>query len=74
MCAFYCIQQNLPPLTAIVVGKRRGRAGDDIPLNLATIDSERERVYDFDWYDIYPPSESALAAAYTQSRAQASGT
>ena len=60
--AFYCIQNDLPPLTSIVVGKGRGTPGKDIPVDLATIDDERERVYQCDWYNIYPPSEDALKA------------
>ena len=28
------------------------------------IDAERERVYEHDWYDIYPPSKDELRAAY----------
>jgi hypothetical protein len=62
--AFYCKANELPPLTAIVVGKGRGTPGADIPLDLATIDKHREEVYAEDWYDVYPPSEAELAAAY----------
>ena len=61
--AFYCIEQDMPPLTSIVVGKGRGTPGQDIPLDAATLDGARERVYAYDWYDEYPPSEEALAAA-----------
>ena len=62
--AFYCNYHELPPLTAIVVGKGRGTPGRDIPMKLAQADSERERVYATDWYDIYPPTAEDLAAAY----------
>jgi hypothetical protein len=62
--AYYCIDNNLPPLTSIVVGLRRGTPGHDIPIDLAKIDSERERVYATDWYDIYPPSADELHACY----------
>ena len=62
--AFYCIKQQLPPLTAIVVGKGRGVPGDAIPADISKLDSERESVYECDWYDIYPPSEQALAEAF----------
>lgn len=61
--AFYCIQQGLPPLTSIVVGKGRGTPGQDIPLDIAALDGERERVYTYDWYDEYPPTPDQLAAA-----------
>lgn len=61
--AFYCNEQGLPPLTSIVVGKGRGTPGQDIPLDMASLDGARERVYAYDWYDEYPPTEEELAAA-----------
>jgi hypothetical protein len=63
--AFLCIDNNFPPLTSIVVGKQRGRPGEDIPVDPTTLDQEREKVYQCDWYDIYPPSKRELAKAYT---------
>jgi hypothetical protein len=61
--AFYCIEQGLPPLTSIVVGKGRGTPGQDIPLEATALDGARERVYAYDWYDEYPPTAEDLAAA-----------
>ena len=61
--AFYCIDEILPPLTSIVVGKRRGAPGADIPIDLSQFDAERERVYATDWYDIYPPTSEELSTA-----------
>lgn len=62
--AFYCTDNNLPGLTSIVVGKRRGTPGRDIPIDPADISTEREKVYGCDWYDVYPPSEAELKTAY----------
>ena len=62
--AYYCQDNELPPLTVIVVGKGRGTPGEDIPIDPATSDSERERVYDYDWYNVYPPSEEELEQAF----------
>lgn len=62
--AYYCQDNSLPPLTAIVVGKARGTPGRNIPIDPATFDSERERVYKYDWYDVYPPSEEELEQAF----------
>lgn len=62
--AYYCQDNGLPPLTDIVVGKTRGTPGEDIPIDPTTFDSERERVYGFDWYDVYPPSKEELEQAY----------
>lgn len=62
--AFHCKENELPPLTSIVVGKKRGTPGQDIPIDLATVDAQREETYQFDWYNIYPPSAKELAAAF----------
>lgn len=62
--AFYCIDHDLPPLTSIVVGTGRGTPGHDIPLDFTKLDKERERVYEYDWYDLYPPTAEELQAAF----------
>ena len=62
--AFYCIDSELPPLTSIVVGKGRGTPGDDIPVDLSQINTQREEVYEFNWYNVYPPSENGLQSAF----------
>lgn len=62
--AFYCIKNELRALTSIVVGKKRGTPGEDIPIDLATLDAEREEVYATDWYDIYPPSAEEFHNAF----------
>ena len=59
--AFYCIENDLPHLTSIVVGKGRGTPGEDIPIDKASMDQHREKVYEYDWYDVYPPSCSDLS-------------
>lgn len=66
--AFYCIDEGLPPLTSIVVGKRRGAPGHDIPIDLSRVDRERERVYRYDWFNIHPPSAEELSASHTKHR------
>lgn len=66
--AYYCIKNDLPALTSIVVGKKRGTPGEDIPLNPANVDVEREKVYSTDWYDIYPPSDEELQIAFISSK------
>lgn len=64
--AFYCNDNGLPALTSIVVGKKRGTPGADIPMDLERRDTERERVYAEDWYDIYPPSAEELRESFVQ--------
>jgi hypothetical protein len=66
--AFYCIDNKIPPLTSIVVGKGRGTPGDEIPVDLLQIDTQREKVYECDWYDVYPPSEDELKSAFDRHR------
>lgn len=62
--AFYCLDHGLPPLTSIVVGKGLGKPGNDIPVDLSTIEAQRELVYNTDWYNLYPPSRDELLASY----------
>jgi hypothetical protein len=64
--AFYCIENDLPPLTSIVVGKHRGRPGGDISIDLESLDEQREKVYRYDWYNARPPSEEELTEAYSR--------
>jgi len=62
--AYYCIDNKLPPLTSIVVGKGRGTPGHDIPINFRKRDEEREKVYAEEWYNVYPPSAEELHDSY----------
>jgi hypothetical protein len=64
--AFFCIDNDLPPLTSIVVGKWRGSPGEEIPLDPSKIDEQREQVYRYDWYNTYPPTENDLGKAYSR--------
>lgn len=63
--AFFCNDNDLPALTSIVVGKVRGAPGVQIPIDRTTIDEEREKVYQHDWYNVCPPPESELSKAYS---------
>lgn len=58
--AKYCDDNDLPQLNTIVVGKDRGTPGVDIPLDRDKIDATREKVYQYDWYDIYVPQAEEL--------------
>lgn len=62
--AFYCKDNNMPPLTAVVVGKWPGKPGQGLPADPGKIDKERERVYRFDWYNVRPPAEVDLSSSY----------
>lgn len=69
--AFYCNDNGLAPLTSIVVGKGRGTPGADIPIDINELDSERERVYVADWYDVYPPTRDELHEFYDKNMEKA---
>ena len=62
--AFFCSDNKLPALTSIVVGKGRGTPGADIPVKPKVMDREREKVYSYDWYNVYPPSPKQLADSF----------
>jgi hypothetical protein len=62
--AYYCDENGLPQLNALVVGGKRGAPGHDIPLSSTAIDATREKVYKRDWYNVCPPSLDDLAAAW----------
>lgn len=62
--AFYCIDNELSPLTSIVVGKGRGTPGDDIPIEQSNMDEQRESVYEEDWFNIYPPTANELHESF----------
>lgn len=60
--AYYCLENDLPPLTVLVVN-REGKPGagfvnEIVPIS--NLDSEREKVYEFGWYDICPPTAKRL--------------
>lgn len=62
--AYYCEGNGHPRLTVIVVGKGRGTPGAGYPWDRSTIDEDREKVYNFDWFNLHPPSKTALQKAY----------
>jgi len=61
---FYCREEKLPPLTVLVVNQETGLPGEG--LTETDLNADREQVFDFDWYDIVPPSAEQLAAAYAR--------
>ena len=63
--ALWCTKRKLPEINSIVVGKGKGKPGHGIPLSAGdTSDVEREKVYKFNWYNLQPPTEAELLAAY----------
>jgi hypothetical protein len=62
--AFYCKARELPQLNTLVVNKKTGTPGDLIPLAPDSFPAETKRVFEENWYDLHPPTGSALAEAY----------
>ena len=58
----YCKLNGLPPLTVLVVGKYLGVPGGGL-ITVKDADLEREKVYDYDWFNVYPPDETEFAQA-----------
>jgi hypothetical protein len=60
--AKWCVANQLPALTAIVVNKKSGTPEDGLGLGSAPLPAEHQKVFNFDWYSIYPPTAEELAA------------
>lgn len=60
---YFCQQYKLPPLTALVVNERTGLPGHGIGIK-KNLHSLREKVFNYDWYGLYPPSPEELSKIY----------
>jgi hypothetical protein len=59
----YCVSRGLPLLPVIVVSKSTGLPADLAPYRPAKVDgpdpnAEREKVFNYDWFDLYPPRDT----------------
>lgn len=61
---WYCQQNNLPPLTILVVNQDTGLPGKG--LTGTRLDADRESVFRYDWYSLVPPTPDALREAYVE--------
>ena len=52
MC--YCAEQQLPPLTVLVVNQDTGRPGSGLT-TLENVNVDRERVFAYNWFQMEPP-------------------
>jgi hypothetical protein len=59
----FCEQNELPRLTTLVVRQNTGEPGDGYPGPRNTISADREQVYQYDWFGIFPPTLDQLGAA-----------
>ena len=69
---YWCAENELPPLTSLVVKQDTGLPGDGLtsPVDLH---GEREQVFEYPWFKLYPPSPEELKAAFDRG-SNASGT
>ena len=58
----YCEENELPPLTCLVVNKKTGRPGYAFP-GVSDIKDAWEEVWGFDWFSIIPPNPQELEDA-----------
>jgi hypothetical protein len=61
---YYCQQNDLPPLTILVVNQDTGLPGEG--LTGVKLNADRESVFRFDWYSIIPPTPGELSEAYNR--------
>lgn len=61
---YYCQQNGLPPLTVLVVNQATGLPGPGLDVPPSEQNSEREKVFRYEWYDIIPPDAEELKKAY----------
>jgi putative restriction endonuclease len=59
---WYCTQNKLAPLTVLVVNKDTGAPSEGL-IGVDDCDIARERVFNYKWFDLVPPTISELRAA-----------
>lgn len=59
----YCSEQDLPPLTSLVVGKESGSPGEGF-IAAKDVLRAQARTFSHNWLAAQAPSEEQLAAAY----------
>jgi len=58
MC--YCAENGLPPLTVLVVNQDTGLPGEGLTSVRTNLHAECERVYQYNWFAIHPPTIEEL--------------
>ncbi|MDB5541940.1 MAG: hypothetical protein JWQ89_3667 [Devosia sp.] len=61
LLANFCIENNLPCLNTIVVGKASGEPGHAVLMRPGTtVEQEQQAVLEFDWFSVRTPTTGAL--------------
>ena len=58
----YCEQNELPPLTVLVVNQESGLPSEGLA-TLEEVNMDREAVFRYDWFSLNPPQNSDFEAA-----------
>jgi alkylated DNA nucleotide flippase Atl1 len=64
---FWCSDNNLPHLTVLVVNQTTGLPGDGLSRS-SDLNADREKVFNFNWYNLLPPSVDELETAYKDNK------
>ena len=64
----YCAQNDLPPLTGIVVNKDGTPGSGFTEVSRFDLDRKREEVFSIKWFEIAPPSIQEFENAYQVSK------
>jgi len=65
---FWCQQNNLPPLTSLVVRDDTGLPGEGLTAS-RDFPADQQKVFKFDWFSIFPPTMEELEVAARVGRA-----
>jgi len=68
---YYCQQNGLPPLTALVVKKETGLPGRGLTTR-KDLDAGREEVFRYEWFKVVPPAPTQLGDAYRKGHSRKS--
>ncbi len=60
---FFCAQNKLPALTVLVVNGETGLPGEGLETK-KDLHKEREDVFNYDWYSIFPPTSEEFSEAW----------
>ena len=57
---WYCENNDLPPLTVLVVNQETGLPGEGLS-TIEEVNSDRELVFNYDWFSLKPPETSGFS-------------
>jgi len=57
-----CEDREWPPLTVLVVNQNSGLPGDGLT-TIENVNADREKVFNFDWFGVVPPSLQDFTSA-----------